>query len=318
MGLLASLRHGVRAVVTAPSLVALAWAANVAVALPFALAIGGAIDRSVGKSLIHDKLVAGFDFGWYGEYSAAARGLEATFRPGLLGIGAFFDNLEAWWTGELFTGLPLVVGIGVLYAVVWAFLLGGAIDRFAGTTASFGSGYAERASGPLAAGGRFLGRFVRLAAVVALAYYGVYKLARWGFGWLEDFHREQTVERTVFLQVLVGAFVIVFLLLAVRTVADYAKVAIVTEERRSIFAALGAGALFVVRHPGRTLGLTLAWTLLGALALALYAKLAPGANQASWTAVVVAFLIGQLALVVRIGLRLALLAGETRLYQERS
>lgn len=318
MGLLASVRHGFRAVAAAPGLLALAWVANVAVALPFALSIGDAIDRSVGKSLIHDKLVAGFDFGWYGEFSHAARGLESTFRPGLVGVGALFDNLEAWWTGGLFTGLPVLVGVGALYAVVWAFLLGGAIHRFAATTASFGSGYAERPSGTLAAGGRYLGRFVRLAALVAVGYYGIYKLARWGFGWLEGLGREQTVERTVFFQVLTGAVVIVFLLLAIRTVADYAKVAIVTEERGSVFSALGAGVLFVARHPLRTLALTFTWVLFGALALALYAKIAPGAGQASWTAVVFAFLVGQLALVVRIGLRLGLLAGETRLYQERS
>lgn len=318
MGLLASVRHGFRTLSAAPGLVALAWLANLAVALPFAFAIGGAIDRSVGKSLIHDKLVAGFDFGWYGEFSGAARGLESTFRPGLVGVGGFFDNLEAWWTGGLFTGMPLLVGLGLLYAVVWAYLLGGALHRFAGTTPSFGSGYAERPSGVLAAGGRYLGRFLRLAPLVALGYYAIYKLARWGFGWIEGLQREQTVERTVFFQVLAGAVVIVFLLLALRTVADYAKVAIVTEDRRSVFSALGAGLLFVARHPARTLALTLAWVLLGAAALALYAQLAPGAGQASWSAVVFAFLVGQLALVVRISLRLGLLAGETRLYQERS
>lgn len=318
MGLLGSIRHGFRCLATNPGLLLLAWISNVAVALPFALAIGGGIDRSVGRSVIHEKLVAGFDFGWYGEYSHAARGLEATFRPGISGVGAFFDNLEAWWTGGLFTGLPLLVGLGVLYAILWAFLLGGALERFAGATASFGASFDERPSGLLVAGGRYLGRFLALSAVLAVGYYGIYKLARWGFGWLEESQREQTVESAVLFRVLAGALVVVFLLLALRTVADYAKVAIVTEGRRNVFSALADGALFVVRHPGRTLGLTFAWVLFGALALALYAQLAPGVGQASWTAVVWAFLVGQAALVVRFALRLGLLAGETRLYQERS
>lgn len=318
MGLFAAMRHGFRCLATNPGLLVFAWGVNVAVALPFALAIGGAIDRSVGRSVIHEKLVAGFDFGWYGEFSHAARGLEATFRPGLSGIGAFFDNLEAWWTGGLFTGFPLLVGLGVLYAVVWALLLGGALERFAGSTATFGRTYDERPSGLLVAGGRYLTRFLGLTALLSVGYYGLYKLARWGFGWLEDTQREQTVESAVLVRVLLGAVVVVFLLLALRTVADYAKVAIVTEGRRNIFSALADGALFVVRNPIRTLGLTLAWVVLGALALALYAILAPGVGQASWTAVVWAFFVGQAALVVRFALRLGLLAGETRLYQERS
>lgn len=322
MGLFAALRHGFHCLATNPRLLALAWFTNLAVALPFAWAIGGAIDRSIGRSVLHEKLVAGFDFGWYGEFLNAARGLEATFRPGISGIGAFFDNLEAWWTGGLFTGLPLLVGVGVLYAVVWAFLLGGALERFAGATAtfgaSFGASYEDRPGGLLAAGGRYLGRFLGLSALMAVGYYGLYKLARWGFGWLEETQREQTVETAALVRVLVGAALVVFLLLCLRTVADYAKVAIVAEGRRSVFSALGAGALFVVRHPGRTLGLTVAWVLLGALALALYAQVAPGVGQSSWTAVVWAFLVGQVALVLRIALRLGLLAGETRLYQERS
>lgn len=313
MGPLAAFRQGFRAVAGAPGLLGLAWLANLAVALPFAIALGGAIDHSLGRSLVHEKLVAGFDFGWYGEFSNTARGLEATFRPGLVGVGAFFDNLEAWWTGGLFTGLPLLVGVGALYAVVWAFLLGGALERFA--TAR---GYSELPPGLLAAGGRYLGRLVRLAPLVGVAYYGVYKLARWGFAWLEARSREQTVERTVFFEVLAGACVVVFLLLVVRTVADYAKVAIVAEDRRSVLASLLAGLLFVARHPVRTLTLTISWCLVGAAALWLYSRIAPGAGQASWTAVVWAFLVGQAALVVRIGLRLGLLAGATRLYQERS
>jgi hypothetical protein len=317
MGIFAAIRHGFRCLATNPRLLVLAWFTNVLVALPFAWAIGGAIDRSVGRSVLHEKLVAGFDFGWFGEFSNAARGLEATFRPGLAGIGAFFDNLEAWWTGGLFTGLPLLVGLGVLYAVVWAFLLGGALERFAGATATFGASYDERPGGLLAAGGRYLGRFLGVSAVMAVAYYGVYKLARWGFGWLEEAQRDQTVESAVLVRVLVGALICVFLLMALRTVADYAKVAIVAEGRRDVFSALGAGALFVVRHPARALGLTLAWVLFGALALAVYAQVAPGVGQASWTAVVWAFLVGQMALVVRFALRLGLLAGETRLYQER-
>jgi hypothetical protein len=79
--------------------------------------------RRSAESVVQEKLRAGFDTGWYGEFQANARGLETTFTPTVVGAGAFFNNVEAWLSGELFTSVPALVGLGVGYLLLWAFLL---------------------------------------------------------------------------------------------------------------------------------------------------------------------------------------------------
>ena len=57
--------------------------------------------------------------------------LRDPFKPTLVGAGAIFHNLESWLTGELFTEYPAVVGVGIAYGLLWAFLMGGLLDRYA-------------------------------------------------------------------------------------------------------------------------------------------------------------------------------------------
>ena len=87
------------------------------------------------------------------------------------------------------------------------------------------------------------------------------------------------------------------------------------EGRRSMLLAALRGVGFVIANPGRTLGLYYGVALVGALALAVYSLLAPGVGQSSWVGVLFAFVVGQLFLIVKLILRLALLGGETALYR---
>jgi hypothetical protein len=75
------------------------------------------------------------------------------------------------------------------------------------------------------------------------------------------------------------------------------------------------GIGFVFSHPLNTMGLYYALIVLGAVLLGVYASIAPGANQSTTTAVVLAFLVGQLALVVKLMLRLWFYAGQMSLYE---
>ena len=284
--------------------VLLLWAVNLAVALPFAAAVAGEIRGSLGHSRVHRDLLAGFDAGWHGELQAEAGALGKTFGPELLGAGAFFENLERWWRGDLFSVPPALVVAGLLHAAAWAFLLGGVLERLA--RPGGGAGF-------FAACGRHAFRFLRLTLLSGVLYYLIYRLARAGFGAIEEASRDVTSERTVLLWVLAGAALTVLLLALVRVVFDYAKIAIVTHGRRSALAAAWAGARFVASRPFATLGLYAAFALLGALLLALYALLPPFAGVATWPTVILAFLVAQLALAAKIALRLALLGAEAAL-----
>lgn len=311
MSLIRAMREGFGRALAAPRLVLALWVVNVVVALPLAVVVGGAIQQSVGESLVHRHLVEGFDTGWLGEFEAAAEGLPSTFRPSIVGAGAFFDNLEAWWTGRLGDEFPGIVGAGVLYALLWAFLLGGVLQWMV-RPQGFEGGVI---SGTFFEGcGRYFFRFVRLAVLSGVLYYLIYRFARWLFHRLEWATRDVTSERTVLMWVLVAAALVVGLLVGVRVIFDYAKVMMATENRHGVLLTAWAALRFVAVHPVRTLGLYGGIALLWVVILGLYALLAPGPGQSTWLGVVAAFLVGQLMLIVRLGLRVSLLGGETALY----
>lgn len=319
-----ALRAGLARSATAPALLALLWLVNLAAAVPFAASLAGSIHDSVDGRPVQDRLATGWDADWYAEAFAEGEagppGFLRTFGPAVVGGGAFLKNLEGWWSGRVltpdFTGGWGLLAAAVGYALLWALLLGGVIDHVAGPA---GAGRRGLSLGRFfAAGGRTFFRFVRLAALSGVVYLLVFLGARRAFGLMEEAARDVTAERTVLLWTALGAGLLVVLLSLVRVVFDYAKIAVVTEDRRSALGAARAGVRFVVSHPVRTLGLF--WILAGAgLALLwLYGALAPTVGPGSWAGVVLAFLFGQLALVVRLGLRVAVLGGAAALYAPSS
>lgn len=295
-------------------LVLLLWLVNLAVAAPFAAGLAHELQGSMGHSLVHRTLLERFDTGWHGELQAGARGIVGTFQPEVLGAGAFFDSLERWWTGGLVSLPPVLVGAGVVYALVWAFLLGGVIERLALPWEDRRAG----AAGFFRGCGRHFPRFVGLALVAGVLYFLVYRLSRAGFGFLEDALRDVTSERVALAWTLVGAALTVLLLAGVRVVFDYAKISVVARERRSLLVAAWDGLRLVAGRPFSTLGLYAGYALLGAALLALYAAFTPAlgltSGQATWSTALLALAAGQLAVLTRVGLRLALLGGEASFF----
>ena len=291
-----------------PRLLAVLWLVLVLVALPAGVLIEESLHGAIGASRADEGLRQGLDLSWLGEYASRASGLETTVRASLVGRGAVFDNLESWFSGELFLDWR-TVAFGAAYALVWLFLLGGALDRFARRER-------QLVLAPyMAASARFYPRLLRLTVVSGLLYFAIYRLARWLFPWIERLTRDVTVERHVLLAYLGGALVIVALLGLVNLVFGYAKIAVVYEGRRSSLGALVRAARFVARRPGKALGLYLALALLAVALIGLYALLAPGAGQSTVLTITLAFLAGQLFLVARLALRLTFFSAQTRLYE---
>lgn len=317
MNAISAIRTGVARSFGAPRLLLLLWVVNLAVALPLTVVLGAAIQDSIGHSVRADRLAAGFDTVWHSELEDQARGIETTFDPSRVGVGAFLDNLEAWWTGRLLTGgsssFPGIVAVGVLYALLWAFLLGGVLQRFARPEGFEGQVLSQVFFGNC---GRFFTRFVRLALFSGVLYLAIYGLARLYFGTLGRWTRDVTSETTVLIWVLVGAAGVVTLLILVRMLFDLAKVMAVLEDRHGMLVTLWAALRVLVTRPwsflGLYLGLGLAWLLL----LGLYALLAPNAGPTGWLGLVLALLLAQAVLAAKIGLRLSLLAGEMALYRD--
>ena len=304
--------QGVRAVARAPRLLLALWLCNLIFAVPFAVQIGLSLKESIGASLVHESLQRGFDMGWYGEYQAAAKGVETSFRPSITGAAAFYDNLEDWLTGRIFVHYPGLATAAVLYGVVWLFLLGGVLDRFARPAES-----AVRARFAQACGLYFF-RLVRLALLGLLLYGAIYKLEHWLLARVEDLTRDATREWTVLGWSLAVYLLTALLVLLVHLVLGFAKVATVVENQRSVLAATLHGARFAIAHPLPALGLYFGVLALGAVMLAVYAAMAPGTTQAGPFAIGVAFVVGQVFLLAKLFVRLTLLGGQTAMFQSLS
>ncbi len=301
---------GLRQAASVPRVLFLLWLVNLLFAVPVSLMIRGALADSFGSSLVAHNMREGFDRGWYAEFESTAGDLERTFRPTVSGPGAVLDNLEAWWSGDIVAETyPGIVALGLGYVVLWAFLLGGVLDHLA------------RPRRPLAldrffaAGGRYLPRFLGLALISGGAYYLIYQLGRRLYRWIEIASRDLTVEKTVFVRLLLASALIVVLLSVVRMIFDYAKIATVLDDRRGVLRIAWQALRFVFRNPLATGGVAFGFGVLGALLFALYLWLAPGAGQSTLLGVALAFLISQLYLVGRLAVRLGLLGGQISLYR---
>jgi hypothetical protein len=304
---LSAFGDGIRRVNQAPVVLAGMFTVTLLVALPLSLALRGMIAAHLGTSLAADKAASGANYDWWQEFSAQATGLATTFTPSIIGFGAVLDNLSAFADN-----LPLattIAGATAAWLVIWSFLSGGVLDRYARNRPT-------RAHGFFAACGVHFWRFLRLGVLASLLYALMFAFVHeWIFeGALPKLTRDMNVERTAFSVRLAGYAVFGLLLVLVNIVMDYARVRIVVEDRRSAVGALIAGARFVRRHAGSALALYLLNVLAFLAVVGMYAVAAPGAPGPGIHAWIV-LLIGELYVLGRHYLKLLFYASETALFQ---
>lgn len=296
--------EGLGRVRRAPWLVVGVWASTLVLALGPAVLLRAQIEAHLGASLMADTAAAGVNFDWWNEFLAQASGLGQTFVPAILGFAAVLDN-----TSRLADQRALPPALAVLVWVqlsVSLFLAGGLLDRLA----------RDRRVGAAAffsACGVWTGRFLRLAVLVGPVYLLLFAyLHPWLFDDLYTrWTRDVTVERQAF-AIRLGLYLLfAAIVCGVNLVVDYAKIRAIVEDRRSMIGALAAGWRFVVRHPGKTAGLYVLNLALGILVAALYWVLSPAAT----TAPQLAFLSGQLYIVLRVVVRLQFMSSQTALFQ---
>ena len=303
----AAFRDGIRRVNGAPMVLVGMFAVTLFVALPLSYALRGMIASYLGQSLAAESAAAGTDSDWWQEFSAQAVGLGTTFVPSIVGFGAVLDNLSGFLDNiELAT---TIAGATAAWLVVWSFLSGGVIDRFA-------RGRPTRSHGFFAACGVHFWRFLRVGVVAWLVYAFLFQYVH---GWIfakafDALTRNVTVERTAFAYRVGGYLVFGLLLVFCNIVFDYARVRIVVEDRRSALGALLAGARFVARHAGAVVGLYGLNAVAFVLLVGIYAAIAPGAPGSGLSAWLVLGL-GEAYILARHYLKLLFYASETAFFQ---
>lgn len=298
---------GWRRVRSAPAVIAGVFALTFLLAAPLALTLRGALQAHLGDSLMAARAADGVNYDWWQEFSYQATGLGTTFTPTIIGFAATLDSissvLDAQWE------IVPIASVLVAYLACWTFLSGGILDRFARQRPT-------RTHGFFAASGVYFFRFLRLAVVAGALYWWLFAYVHaWLFDeWYRSITHDINVERVAFLWRVAMYVIFGALLVLVNTVFDYAKIRIVVEGRRSAVIALWAALRFVRRHPGRVFllhGLNSATFL---LVIAVWAFTAPGVTGAG-ILMVMAFVVGQIYVLVRLALKLHFLASQTALFQ---
>jgi hypothetical protein len=284
------------------------WLVTIVIALPGAIIMGESIRSHIGPSLVHQHLLDELDLGWLGEYRDEASGIEKSLTASAVSKAMFLENVEAWFSGRLFTVDRGLVALGLAYMLIWSLMLAGVLVHLSRGPDRF-------QLGPFLSGGAdYWFRFLRLMVISGVFYYLIYRFARWLFPWIEEATKDVTVEGTVLFWNLLGAVAILFLLGLVNMIFDYAKIATVRERCRSMLLAAFRGFVFVFTHPLRTFGVYLSLALVALLLPLIYLFFGPGTGQSTWTTVLLVFLIGQVYLIARLVLRLTFFGSQLVLY----
>jgi hypothetical protein len=301
--------EGARRVWRAPALTAGLWLVTIGVTVPPAIALHQSIEDHLGSSLAADSAAEGVNARWMQEFNGSSLPLAPTLRTDVIGFAAVVDNASA-----LADALPrpsIVVSAGAVYLFMLTFLSSGVIDRLARDRPLRAYGFFGACDG-------LWFRMLRLTAISALFYLVMFdSLHPWLFDTVyRGLTRDTTVERTAF-AIRAVLYVALFGIIGICSlVFDYARVRLVVEDRRSAIAAVAAAIRFVARHPRAAVG---AYVInVGAVlaVLAAYAAIAPGAGHTGWT-MWSAFIVGQLFIVARLGVKLTFWAAEAALFQSQ-
>lgn len=309
MGAADALRDGIGRVNRAPVILACVFLVTLFAAVPFSMVMREALRTHLGSSMVAEQAARGVTLQWWTEFTGQAGPLGQTFQPAIIGFAAVLDNISALADGVARPS-PLL-WLGASYLLLWLFLTGGVLDRYARARPT-------RSYEFFTACGVYFVRFLRLAPMIALAYYVLFAivhpmLMEDGYA---DLTRDMTAERTAFFVRLALYAIFAILLVLVNIVFDYAKVRAVVEDRRSMIGAVVAATRFVRRNAAAVASLYLLNGCLFVALLLLYAIVAPGAGSGG-AGVWVGLAISQLYLIARLWIRLVFLASETALFQGR-
>ena len=298
---------GVRRVFAAPAVVAGVFLITLLAALPLAITMRGMIETHLGRSLRSEAVAESVDTDWWQEFTSQTSWLGTTFTPSVIGFAATLDSVSSVLDAR--PQQVQVTGALAVYLVVWVFLSGGVIDRFARQRRT-------RAHGFFAAAGVFFWRFLRLGVIAGIVYWFLFAYVHeWLFDdlyrWLT---RDLAVERTAFLWR--AALYLLFGLTLIKTtlVFDYARIRMVVEDRRSAIGSLAAALGFIVRRRGRVFGLYAMNALVFVVLIAVWALVAPGAGGAG-VSMWVGFALSQAYVLARLLLKLQFIASQTALFQ---
>ena len=266
--------------------VAILYAADLLVVLPFAYALRSTLMAAAGASVDYGTLLSGFDFTLISDLVRSQRGALGSLLDAAAGATLIYFALNVFFSG------------GILASVRQ--------DGMAVTAADFFAGAA-----------RYCGRFFRLAAIVfgggVLVAVPLLTAVFALLGLWED-GAQSEIPQTIVLGL--EFLCMLLMLVSVILVYDYARIDAVLTDGTSMRRSAWRGVRFVYRRLGRTVKLQILLVLLFLLLTAAYLALAELLGTSSPVALFATVIVQQLYVVQRIGLRIFGFAAEAVLYRE--
>ena len=283
------------ATLRAPWLVVALYVVTLLATAPFAIVLGQQLRADIQTSHPEGEVPDDIDADWWVEYRRHATGLASTFTPNVIGFAAPLDHLSA-----LLDAAPrswMIAGPVALYALMSAWFWGGLLHRFHRRRA-----VGWRAFSAAARQGFWLVLSVNLIAAVAvltMSFAAYLVLSNAAF----DVSSTGAPPATTVLAWRVAVYLVFgSVLLGISVVADYARIAAVCGQVRSL-PAIGRTAVTLIRQ---RLGAVFVVVVLTALCLVALLvgygaiDLRGGSGVGGWRAVAVgqAYILGRLALRV--------------------
>ncbi|RPI50373.1 MAG: hypothetical protein EHM55_21545, partial [Acidobacteria bacterium] len=159
MGATAALAAGIGLVNRAPVILACVFIVTFLAALPFSMLMREAFASHLGNSLVAGQVARGVNVQWWTEFTRQAGPLGQTFQTTIIGFAAALDNLSTLADGG--TRPAPVLWLGAFYLLLWLFLSGGILDRYARARPT-------RSYEFFTACGVYFTRFLRLAPFLAI------------------------------------------------------------------------------------------------------------------------------------------------------
>lgn len=277
-----NIKHGLMQVRASRRLIAIFYFINLLFGLILMLPVRAALKDFAGQSLMAQTL-------------AGRLSLDFLFE--------FLKHNEA--VGSMVGGLLFVAA---LYWLLGLFLSGGAFSVFMRQ-----EGYSARRFWGDA--GRYFGRFVRLALWSLPVIAGIFCLQFLETGIRRLIFGSDPYENILYWGTWIRFGLRTISLLLIGIILDYARIHLVATDERKTRRSLLHGIRFAFGHLGRTFGLALVLFVIGGLGLVVYNPIADALAAPRAVVVLLLFVVQQLYMVFRMGLRLTTYASEVHLYR---
>lgn len=235
------------------------------------------------------------------EQSAAHR-LDATYLARSLDRDFFADLVRNDAPGFRLMITTLVAGALLVFFLVRPFVLGGYVGIAA-------SEHRPRFDDFVREGGQLYWKFLRLSVASLVVLLALSLVARPLLESIDEQARRYQTESILVDWRRITEAVVFAVFLACATVFDHARVAIHRHRRPGVLGELARAFLFVAQHPARTLGFALVVFLLELGVLALAVPVFRWADGAYLVTTAVLFVLAQVLIFLREGLRVFHIAG---------